>query len=202
MWEIFFFAGVIFLSLGFYELKKVKSSNIDFSPQLEHKVKNLSEGNKPSVIPLKITVQPEPQQKEKNQDNMTFIPLEGTHKMGDNIEEKKRLWENHWIVKKVKERFENKNETSSVDNQPQQPSKNDAGQVFRSLIEGVEHNALGEDTENKNIEQPHLSQENLPSTLPQSPTQENPSSDNESKDEKSEKEKKEKEFDPFEVLGY
>lgn len=201
MWEIFFFTGIIFLSLGFYELKKVKFSNAGLSPILEHKTNALREDNKPTVIPLKITVQPEVQKKDKNQNNISFVPLEDTQNIESDIEEKKRLWENHWIVKKVKERFENKGETAFVDDSSQQHPKNNNVQVFSSLLENVEYNDSAEDIEKKNIEQTPLHQEEPTSNL-SSTIQEDASSDA-GKDEKpEEKEKKEKEFDPFEVLGY
>ncbi len=154
MWEVFFLSGIVFLLLGIFEFKRYRKEKFKEYTDTSKAIKSILQQNEKStspqqniikkkVIPLDLpldTIKSEhPENKELeqfSQDNLATI----TQPSYD-IEEKKRLWENHWIVKKVKERFEKKQEIE----EPQENS-------LPNLLPSQEHSKAEESIKEQDVE--------------------------------------------------
>ncbi len=200
MWEIFLILSFLFFSLGFIEFKKHKKKKYKEYTHTKTSVKMIVESPKPNednrrVIPLDLGSGNSNSLK-IGESNITENKISVSNEIPNpkDIQERKKLWEDYWIVKKVRERFENKKPTSSVGSSSieappqdhntaqessQTPSQNN---VFASLLK--ERESANEESFN-----------NVPfeGSAPQN---------NETDKKRQEKKKEEeKEFNPFDMFG-
>jgi len=226
MWEIFFLTGIVFLSLGIFEFKKYKKQKFkeytdtkkalqSLLPQKPKKEVSQQSVIKKKVIPLDLSSNTSNLRPTNNREEVELVPQNegGSLTMHEHIpqhtstiyeqdiEEKKRLWNEHWIVKKVKERFEKKQQNIEISTEhkeeqgsppytpTQEPQKSN---VFTSLLEERDKKVQDVVEEKEQEEIKEISHAEKP-IIPLNDTQE------EKKQQKEEEE--EKEFNPFDVFG-
>ncbi len=215
MWEVFALTSLIFTALGIVEYKKGRR-NLAFPKEKEKEVKiipphpSLEEDEEPKqFIKLRLG-------EEKKEEVKPSLLSKGSFetKNQKNKEDAKRMWENHYIVKAVKERFAKGEERNYgvFTEEEQHPSSDSlikkdnvvdsmpsSSDVISSLpvVPTNETSSISENKEN--------SDNNMPSGVFGSLLKEREQSElnlvSNNQEEIKKEEKKGEEFNPFDVLG-
>ncbi len=215
MWEVFALTSLIFTALGIVEYKKGKG-NITFPKEKEkevrlvHSTSSLEENEEPKqFIKLRLG---EEKKEEVKPSLLNINSFENNN--SKNKEDAKRMWENHYIVKSVKERFakgEERNYGVFTEEEQHPPSnyfkKDDTVDQSPSPSDIISSLPIVPTTETSSItENKENSGNNLPSGVFGSLLKEREQSSElnlvgNDQEEIKKEQKKGEEFNPFDVLG-
>lgn len=207
MWEVFALTSLIFAALGMVEYRKGKQPSYrDMKPKEEVRISQpvMHEEKEPQKF-IKLRFGNEKDEKQLNEPN---IQISSNQRYKD---EAKRIWENHYIVKAVKERFAKGEErnygvfTSEKDNSSVSKKLEEVSHSQSEVTTSLPVLSMAKDPQSVNENTEERSNTSLHSGVFGSLLRERQNSElnlvNDQETAVKREDKKGEEFNPFDVLG-